>query len=153
MHSNYKAIFGAALVVGALVVFLGAVAPSEAANGSLPDAVVRGLDALRLYGPEAAMTAWMRDSPIAGSQAVLEQTTALKGAVAPYGNGLGYQLIHTKTLTPRTGLYYLSLEFERGPVFCRLLAYQSKSASVVVGIAFDTDPTKLLPQELLSQQE
>ena len=153
MHSNYKAIFGAALVVGALVVFLGTVAPSEAANGNLPDAVVRGLDALRLYGPEAAMTAWMRDSPIAGGQAVVDQTRLLKEAIAPYGNGLGYQLIHKKTLTSRTGLYYFSLEFESGPVFCRLLAYQGRAASMVVGIAFDTDPTKLLPQELLSQQE
>jgi hypothetical protein len=83
-------------------------------NEALPSIIVSGLDAYKAKGPEDAVRAWIKGSPIDGSKDALSQANVLRQIHDCYGAYQGFEVFSRRELSPTARLLYLILDFEKG---------------------------------------
>lgn len=114
---------------------------------SMPDVVMRGLEAYGRTGAEAAVAAWVAGGPLQSDEFVAAQAGGLHQIENFYGAYQDYEPIRVLQITPRLKTVYLAMHFEKGAAFCYLLCYQTSGGQWVVS-DFDgsTSPRKILPE-------
>ena len=114
----------------------------------LPRILYLGLEAYRAEGPQSAMRAWVKNGPLDGTDLAANQANALEGAQAPYGVYRSYDVIRSQDLTPASRMYFISIDYDRGPLFLRFLVYRVNTSVdwIVTGVDFDARPERVLPE-------
>ncbi|MGB9145512.1 MAG: hypothetical protein WCC14_06805 [Acidobacteriaceae bacterium] len=128
--------------------FAAAQAAQDGSAPSLPGIVAAGLDAYHSGGADQAMRAWLRNSPLDGSNEASTQAQQLYAAQHIYGNYRGFEPIGIKSFAPGTRAVYLVLDYDSGPLFARFLLYRSGAGWIVTSLAFNPDPNQVLPVDM-----
>ncbi len=118
---------------------------AQAASDDLPKVIVSGFDAYKSDGPEAAIKAWVKGSSLDGSRDAISQANVLRQVQDYYGAYKSFDRINSRTLTPTTRVLYLSLNFEKGPLFAKFVVYRAESGWILVNFAFNTKEELILP--------
>lgn len=121
-------------------------APMPAVAGDeVPGIVISGLNAYKSGGAEAAMKAWLKGGALETSVETLSQANALKQIESIYGPYIGYEIIEAKDVTKTSKIVYLSLNYQKGPVFARFMAYRSGNKWILPDFDFNTKAYQILP--------
>jgi hypothetical protein len=127
-----------------LVLCLGS---SASAQGlSLPPIIGKGLEAYKRAGVDSAVATWLKGSPAAADPSTAAGTAAaLRRVEQAYGRMIGYDTLYKVALGAHTARFYLTILFERGPLFAWFDTYDSSSGVAVTGFLFNTKPDQILP--------
>jgi hypothetical protein len=139
------------LAVGALLLSIVQCLPAIAQSHStddIPKIVLSGLEAYKAEGAEAAITAWIKGSPIDGSKDALSQANILRQIQDFYGPYKAFDLIRSRILTPNVRVIYLTLNYEKGPLFAKFVVYQNAQGWILTNFLFNTKEELILPQTL-----
>ena len=101
---------------------------------SLPHIVASGLKAYKDGGSDEAVSAWIRGSVIDGSSQanLLHQIQGLNGAYRTF------DLIGSRQLGSRTQILYLTLDFDKGPLFAKFVVYKTEQGWILASFNFNT---------------
>lgn len=111
----------------------------------LPPVILSGLQAYKDKGPEEAVRIWIKDSPIDGSKAALSQANNLRQVQDFYGAYQFFEVIRAYEIGRRTRIFYLTLDFENGPLFAKFVVYQANHRWVLTSFDFNTKEEMILP--------
>jgi hypothetical protein len=100
----------------------------------LPHIVASGLKAYGGGGADEAVSAWTRGSVIDGTS----QTNLLHQIQGLYGAYRTFDLIGVRQFGSRTQIVYLTLDYDKGPVFAKLVAYKSDQGWILASLDFST---------------
>lgn len=123
-------------------------ATPQPASDEVPKILISGMEAYKNEGPEAAIKAWIKGSPIDGSRDALSQANVLRQVQDFYGAYKSYELIKSRDLTPTTRILYFTLDYEKGPLFAKFLIYRTEQGWIVVNFAFNTKEEVIIPSVL-----
>jgi len=102
------------------------------------------LEAYKVDGPEAASKAWIKGSAFEGSKDALSQANVLRQIQDYYGSHESFEVISTHNLTKTTQIVYLAMNFQKGPVFAKFMAYHAADGWVSVTFTFNTKSEAIL---------
>lgn len=111
----------------------------------LPPVIVSGLQAYKDKGPDEAVRLWIKDSPIDGSKEALSQANSLRQIQDFYGAYQSFEVISAYEIGHRTRIFYLTLNFENGPLFAKFVVYQSNHRWILTSFNFNTKAELILP--------
>jgi hypothetical protein len=114
-------------------------------NNDLPPVILSGLDAYKAEGPEAAIRAWIKGSPIEGSKDALAQSNVLRQIQDFYGSYKSYDVISARILSPNIRILYLGLNYEKGPLFSKFIIFQTAQGWILTSFNFNTKEELILP--------
>ncbi|MDT8318297.1 MAG: hypothetical protein RQ824_09970 [bacterium] len=124
-----------------------------AAEEAIPEIILGGLTAYKKSGPEAAIKAWIKGGPMEKKEKEsLQYGASFKEIEEYYGSYQKHRLIATKEIAPTSRFIILSMDFERGPVFARFLAYKGEKDWLLVSFDFNTKAELILPALLLGKE-
>jgi len=137
------------LAVGAILLLasveLGRAVATQPPADELPPIIKSGLVAYKSEGPEAAIKAWLKGSPLEGNRDALTQVNMLRQIQDYYGSYQSFDAISSHNLTPNTQIVYFAMNYEKGPVFGKFLIYHGADGWVMVSFTFNTKPELILP--------
>jgi hypothetical protein len=111
----------------------------------VPPIIVSGMTAYKEKGPEDAVRAWIKGSPLDGSKEALSQANMLRQIQDFYGAYRGFDVISTRDLSPRIRIVYLALDFDKGPLFAKFLVYKTEEGWILTSFNFNTKEEAVLP--------
>jgi hypothetical protein len=82
---------------------------------AVPPVILAGLAAYKDKGPDEAVKAWIKGSPMDGNKEALGEGDALRGIQGFYGAYQEFDFLSTRDLSPRSRVIYLVLDYEKGP--------------------------------------
>jgi hypothetical protein len=135
------------------VALLSCLSAADAATDTklgVPSPITTGLAAYAFQGADAAVKEWVKNSSREGSPEASIQINYLKQVESMYGKFQSYHLVQVHALSSLTLIVYLTINFEKGPLFARFLAYRMRNDWVLPDFAFDTKPEAIFPPELLA---
>jgi hypothetical protein len=112
---------------------------------NIPKIVQAGLDAYKTGGPDEAVRVWIRGSALEGSKEVGSYLTTLHQTQELYGNFRGYELIGIRVVSSTSYVVYLTLDYDRGPLFAKFRVYRTGLGSILTGMVLNTDEDAVLP--------
>ena len=132
------------VIVTLIVVCL--LAPITAlAENDLPNILLTGLSEYKVNGPEAAVKAWIKGSAFETSVEALSQANTFRQVETMYGAYTGYQAIKVKVISKTAKMVYLSMDYEKGPLFASFLSYKSGDKWILTSFTFNMKPEVVLP--------
>jgi hypothetical protein len=140
-----------ALLLVFLVLTFGRCVPAIAQTRSaddVPKIILAGLDAYKADGPEAALTAWIKGSPLDGSKDALSQANMLRQIQDYYGAYKSFDIIRARNLTPNVRVLYLVMNYDKGPLFTKFVVYQSAQGWILTNLNFNTKEELIIPPSL-----
>ena len=114
------------------------VSSPQKSTDRLPPVIVSGLQAYKEKGADEAIKAWIKDSPIDGSKEALGQANNLRMIENFYGSYQTYELVSSRSISPRIQVLFLVLDFEKGPLFAKFVVYRSQGGWIVTSFDFNT---------------
>jgi hypothetical protein len=111
----------------------------------LPPVILSGLQAYKDKGPDEAVRLWIKDSPIDGSKEALGQANNLRQVQNFYGAYQFFEVLSAYEIGRRTRIFYLTLNFENGPLFAKFMVYQSNHRWILTSFDFNTKEEMILP--------
>jgi hypothetical protein len=120
---------------------LGATTPDSAQKhvvGDLPAVINSGLDAYKSKGPDEAVKAWIKGSPLEGSKDALSQANSLRQIQDFYGAYQSSDVVSTRELSPKTRILYLVMNYESGPLFAKFVVYRTDKGWILTSFNFNT---------------
>jgi len=135
-----------ALLLAPLASSAQAPASKEKAVGEVPPIVLSGLQAYRDGGPDAALRAWTKGSPLEGSKDALSQGNILRQVQDYYGTYRGFEVVSTRDISPKTRVVYLVLDFDKGPLFAKFVTYRSEQDWILAYFNSNTKEELVFPQ-------
>lgn len=141
----------------AILFCLALFAPSALASGSsdpdqtnasakVPHIVLAGLEAYRAKGSaDDAVKVWTVGSPLEGSKAALSETNTLHQVEALYGTYRAFDVLRVLELSDRIRVVYLTLDYEKGPLFGKFMVYRTDQGWILTSFDFNTEEEKILP--------
>jgi hypothetical protein len=96
-------------------------------------------------GPDATLGVWQKGGLMEGSSKASREAGYLKSLSRALGNYKSYELIQSKGVSRNSQVIYLSINFERGVVYGRLLLYQTAKDWVVQNMDFSERPEAVMP--------
>ena len=118
-------------------------------DAEIPPVILAGLNAYRSGGAVAAIKEWFIGSALEGEKVDMSQASSFQRVESLYGSYAGFDLIRIVTLTPKTKLIYLEMNFQKGPLFANFHCYRAKSGWVVASLNFHTEVERVIPKEIL----
>jgi hypothetical protein len=106
---------------------------AQTAQG-LPHIIATGLKAYAGGGADEAVSAWVRGSVIDGSS----QANILHQAQNLYGPYRSFEVLGTRQFGSRTQIVYLTLDYDKGPLFAKFVAYRSDQGWILASLDFST---------------
>jgi len=122
-----------------------AAAQEKTPDDGIPPIVVAGMDAYKSKGPEEAVKAWIKGSAIDGSKEDMSQSNNLRQIQDFYGTFQGFDLISTRKVSARVRLVYLTLNFEKRPLFAKFAVYHAAQGWILLSFNFNTKEELILP--------
>ncbi|MGH8126749.1 MAG: hypothetical protein ACRETC_00070 [Gammaproteobacteria bacterium] len=147
--------------MSAILLVLSGIQPAFAGNASNRSStagataiVEKGFSAYQSSGSLAAVKAWLKGSPIATGTAVLKQASNTFNTFETfYGSYQGYKIVGSHSLSGRTEMILVTINYETGPVFGWFMAYQTAKKNWVIDLyKFYTDPNQAWPDDLIYGQ-
>jgi hypothetical protein len=135
-----------------LVILVAAIALQgnvAAAETALPSTVAAGFDAYKSGGPQAAMTAWLKGSPLETDKQAQSQSAMLLQIETYYGKFISASPLGSFEPSPGVTLTFAGLKYEKGPVFARFMTFRTGDKEAIVVLKFHTNPEEILPSQLL----
>lgn len=111
----------------------------------LPPVILSGFQAYKDKGPEEAVRIWVKDSPIEGGKEALSQANNLRLVQDSYGAYQYFEVISAYEIGHRTRIFYLTLDFEKGPLFAKFVVYQSNHRWILTSFDFNTKEDMIFP--------
>jgi hypothetical protein len=111
----------------------------------VPPVILSGLQGFKDKGPEEAVRIWIKDSPIDGSKEAVTQANSLRQVQDFYGAYQSFEVLIAHDLGHRTRVLYLTLEFEKGPLFAKFVVYRSNHRWILTSFNFNTKEELILP--------
>jgi hypothetical protein len=125
-------------------------APGNAtAAQDIPDVIVKGLADYQSTGPDAAVKTWLKGSAVESSPEAQSQGNVFRQIEAMYGKYLGYHVIKIKELTPTCTLAFLTLDYEKGPLFAYFTAYKVAEKWIIANMNYNTKAEAVLPESVI----
>ena len=120
--------------------------PQQPADNT-PRIIVSGFDAYKAEGPEAGIKAWMKGSPLEGSRDVLSQANNLRSIQDAYGAYRRFELVSVHDVSPSVRILFMTIAFDKGPLFARFVAYRSAPTDdwILTSFDFNTKPEQIFP--------
>jgi len=138
-----RALFATTVLTMCSLLALGA---SAAGSSSLPAIIETGFLSLAKGGGfDAILNGWQRGGLMEGSNKAAVQGGYFRNLSATLGNYRSHDFIQNKTISSRSQVIYLSINFERGVVYGRFLLYQSEKDWVVQNMDFSERPEAIMP--------
>ena len=127
------------------------VAAASAAQGlSVPSIVRRGLDAYRSGGADAAVRAWLANSPLAHDSGAANSVSFLHRLEQLYGPVIGDDVLKVNAIGTHVVRAYVVLLYEKGPVYMWFECYQTPRAQwLISAFLFNARPDAILPPSLI----
>ena len=122
---------------------------SAMAENELPSIVLAGLNEYKSKGPEAAVKAWIKGSAFETSVEALSQANTFRQVETMYGAYIGYQVVKVKEISKTSKMIYLSLDYEKGPLFASFLSYKNGDKWILASFTFNMKPEVILPNSFL----
>jgi len=116
-------------------------------NSDVPPIIVAGMDAYKSKGPDEAVKAWIKGSPIDGSKEAMSQANNLRQVQDFYGSFLSFDVVSTREISPSVHILYLVLNYEKGPLFAKYILYRSGTEWILTSFVFNTSETAILPYQ------
>ena len=117
----------------------------DSAPGALPSIITDGLALYKTNGPEAVIRSWIKGGPLDGNRDAFAQVGLLRQAQDLYGIYQGFEVYSSQPLSRRTQLTYLVMHYAKGPLFARLVTYQTSDGWMVISFNFSKDDS-ILPE-------
>ena len=137
------------LCLAFVFLFCGSFTRADNNDSKPPDVIKRGFDDYRTHGSKRALETWARYGIMQNSEAVKNYIRELAIVDKQYGRFRGHHITGMDELSPNTFIVYATIEFDRGPLFARFLAYNGIYRSTVVDMKFNILPEGILPDALL----
>jgi hypothetical protein len=115
---------------------------------AVPPIIATGMRAYKGGGPDAAIQAWIKGGPLDGNRSALSQANTLHQVQDFYGAYQSFDVLAVRSLDPRTHIFYLILNLERGPLFAKFVVYRSGDDWIVTSFNFNTSDEAILPPSL-----
>jgi len=143
--SRIAYIFASVVLVLGFSQYIRAHAPLPAPE-EIPKIIQFGLETYKSEGPEAAVKAWIKGGPYDGNRDVSTgQASILRQAQGTYGTYRGYEVIRIQDISASVRVIYLTLNFERGPVFSRFIVFRSEQGAMITALNFSVKPEDIVP--------
>jgi hypothetical protein len=120
------------------------VGPVVAAD-DLPGIVSAGLKEYKDKGPEAAIKAWIKGSAVETSIEAQSQANLFRQVESLYGKYIGNELVMIKEINKTSSMVYITLNYEKGPLFANFLVYKNGGNTILAMFNFNTKPDAILP--------
>jgi hypothetical protein len=118
---------------------------ADTGSEEVPKVILSGLDAYKAEGPEAAIKAWLKGSPVEGSKEALSQANNLRQIQDFYGAYKTFHLVQSRNISPTSRIIYLVLDHEKGPVFYKFLVFRTEQGWILTSFYLNTHPEQVLP--------
>lgn len=115
------------------------------AGPEVPKVLILGFDAYKMGGPDEAMRTWLRGSPNEGNRDVFSQALVLRSVQETYGAYRGFQVVSAREVTPSTRILYMTIDYEKGPLFAKFVLYRTDPGWIVTDLAFNANDAAILP--------
>jgi hypothetical protein len=115
----------------------------------LPKVLAAGFDAYRAGGPEEALRVWLRNSPLEGTQEIGKADQALHAAQAQFGQWRTFDIISDHTISASTRVIYMTLDYDKGPLFAKFILYRTEPGWIVTNLIFSPNDAEVLPVQPL----
>ncbi|GAB4018804.1 hypothetical protein [Spirosoma koreense] len=126
---------------------------SESGRQDAPAIVIDGLKAFQANGSQAAMSVWLKDSPISDNVTSTGPILlALRDLDTKYGKVTGYEVIKTIAVGTRVRRVYTAIFYERGPVFAYFDCYQRGGGWNIPVFILNPRLSEVLPASMLTGQ-
>jgi hypothetical protein len=103
-----------------------------------------GLDAYKQRGAAAAISTWLKNSPV--GQASEATTSTLTHIEDGYGQMIGYDVLRVVPLGPHALRSYVVILYVKGPLYVRFDCYEARTQWIMTAFLFNTRPDSILPQ-------
>lgn len=121
------------------------IAQDGGTTAKIPAFIRAGLEAYKNGGPQSAIEAWIKGSPLDGSKEALSQANILNQVQVFYGGYRSFDVISVNDLTPHIRIIYLALNFEKGPMFAKFVIYRADATWMLTSFNFNTKEDAILP--------
>jgi hypothetical protein len=115
----------------------------------LPKILAAGFDSYRSAGPDEAMRVWLRNSPLEGTSDAGTQEQILHAAGGRFGPWRSFDVVSDRTVSASTRIIYMTLDFDRGPLFAKFVLYRSAAGYIVTSLLFSPNDAEVLPAQPL----
>lgn len=115
----------------------------------LPKVLAAGFDAYRAGGPDEALRVWLRNSPLEGTPEIGKADQALHAAQAQFGQWRTFDIISDHTISASTRVIYMTLDFDKGPLFAKFILYRTDQGYLVTNLLFSPNDADVLPAQAL----
>jgi hypothetical protein len=122
-----------------------ATALGQSAEAGIPKILVTGFDSYKSAGLDEAVRVWLRGSPLEGTQEAAAQETVLHATQTAYGPYRGFDLASVRQVSPSTRIVYLTIDYEKGPLFAKFVMFHAEPGWIVTSLLFNTNDTAVLP--------
>jgi hypothetical protein len=137
----------------ALSVLVLTAVPSLAQAASARALVEAGAVAYVKDGAAAAVKVWLKGSALEGNTQAVSQANNLRQVEDFYGKPIGFDFIKESTISPRSKMVLLALNYEKGILYARMQVYQLPSGEWVnTEFKFHTESSQLFPLPVLYGQ-
>ncbi len=136
------------LVLGLLSLPFGQQTQTDAVQhpaNDVPKIIFLGFDQYKANGPDAAVKTWIQAGPLDGSKDALSQAGVLRQAQNDYGPYKAFELISSRNISPSTRIFYITIEYDKGPLFAKFVIYRTDQGWVLTSFTFNADEDKILP--------
>lgn len=145
-HSHNRLLASLTLLVCALLL-----PPAQASvkTTDIPQPLSKALSIYKKDGIQGFITALARGSPFEGHNEIRKQVLILEKIEAYYGAYQSVDILHINTLSDSTRLIYFLVNYNKGPVFGKLITFKNGSREMITSFEFHTKAEKIFPDTLL----
>ena len=115
----------------------------------IPQPLAKALSSYKQDGIRGFITTLVDGSPLEGNQEMRTQVAILEKIEQFYGPYQSYEVLQVNPLSNSTRLVYFLLNYQKGPVFGRLTAFNNGGRETITSFEFHTKAEKALPEALL----
>jgi hypothetical protein len=123
----------------------------SAEEPSGPPIIATGFNAYKTEGPQAAVKAWLKGSPLEEDKEAINNANRtlneMHDLFRPYKS---FDIIERHRMTPSIEMLYVAINYERAPMFGKFLVFRRADSWIVTTFTFNTNADKVLPASLLS---
>lgn len=127
-----------AVVAGLVLLTFGQHQTAAQESGDVPKIILSGFDAYKAEGADAALKAWVKGGPLDGSKEALSQANILRQIQDYYGTYKTFEVVRSRILSPTTRILYFVIDFEKGPLFAKFIAYRTDQGWIITTFTFNT---------------
>jgi hypothetical protein len=120
--------------------------PQVAGEPEVPKIITLGFDAYKFGGPLSGIKAWVKDGPLDGDKDALSEASRLSEAQTTLGSFRYFEVASRHAISPSAQIIYLTLAYERGPVFAKFSVFHTDQGWVVTSFDFSPRQKDIFPE-------